>query len=866
MAAQDRSAPQEAHRRLVDLMNEAVAARKGTRAALATKAGISAGALSNALSGHAVPNFLTVQQIADALDVPEEEWREWSRLRDQADPRSHRAQTRDEARRRQLDGYVAAAHKAARLHPYPGFSPAVAPPLDKIYRPQRIVPLHPDALGRHAATESEGAGGGRPAVEEILAEERTCIVVAGPGGGKSSLFRTCLTEGLSRWSEGRTTEVPVLVPAPALTGRPFSEALAAAVTTRLHSHGLVGSIPAEFFADAPRSGTRWLVLVDGLDEVADPAGREHVLETLESLAKGQHAHLYRFVVTTRPLLTGTLDVLGAGVRRYELLPFSPENVQSLARNWFEHLELPDPEQMAERFARTLASTRITELARTPLMTAMLCQLHAEAPDEDVPGSRGQIYRKFTEHLHRRQYAVPPGAHRDHFAGLDRTYGANVLAHAERTLEQLPELLAHFATERRRNQHVTALKALESHPAAQRPTPVLPDEWRAFLEEALLRSGLLTLREGDFDFVHQTLLEYCAARNANQQERTQVLRFLVKRWWQRWKWPPDPRLVTWQWGGGPPRMVEEASYYSFLLDDGVRDASEVESELRALATRCGADGCAFLAVQHLLGTALPQSVPRAAADTLAKLSRLSHPARWAARAQQLLGIDGEASLGPDWILWRSAEVIAIDDRVNAALLLDLFDDGRSRAALNELARTPYADGVCGARAAFRLARSGDRGGVELLADLAQNPRLKGAERVRAAGFLAEHGDERGARLLMELARDPGTRRTLRAEAAAWLTDVERRAADAAARQSAARVTAAVGENGADLLVSFAGDTSWRGTHRLGAAELLKVLRDDRASGTYSELAGDPTLKPWHRRRARREVIRQTQQEPEQRESF
>lgn len=86
MAAQDRSAPQEAHRRLVDLMNEAVAARKGTRAALATKAGISAGALSNALSGHAVPNFLTVQQIADALDVPEEEWREWSRLRDRADP------------------------------------------------------------------------------------------------------------------------------------------------------------------------------------------------------------------------------------------------------------------------------------------------------------------------------------------------------------------------------------------------------------------------------------------------------------------------------------------------------------------------------------------------------------------------------------------------------------------------------------------------------------------------------------------------------------------------------------------------------------------------------------------------------------
>ncbi|MDQ0940978.1 hypothetical protein [Streptomyces sp. V1I1] len=58
--------------------------------------------------------------------------------------------------------------------------------------------------------------------------------------------------------------------------------------------------------------------------------------------------------------------------------------------------------------------------------------------------------------------------------------------------------------------------------------------------SLLRSGLLTVRAGEFVFLHQTLLEYCAARHASPHARAQELdRLLVKRWYRHWPWPPRP---------------------------------------------------------------------------------------------------------------------------------------------------------------------------------------------------------------------------------------------------------------------------------------------------------------------------------------
>jgi hypothetical protein len=279
---------------------------------------------------------------------------------------------------------------------------------------------------------------------------------------------------------------------------------------------------------------------------------------------------------------------------------------------------------------------------------------------------------------------------------------------------------------------------------------------------------------------------------------------------------------------------------------------VGTELEVLATRGGLDGCSFLVVQHHLGTALPPSVTCAAADTLARLCRVSHTERWLAKVAQTLGTKDDPATDIDRVMWRAASAIAVDDRVRAAeTLLLLLGDSRGSDALAELARAPYLTGACGAPAAVRLAILGDGRGADLLADLARDTDLTDKQRLRAAGFLAELADERGAELLMRLARNAAVEYRQRAEAAAWLADIDRHATDTAARTNATRMLTAFGdESGADMLVAFAHDSTWRSSCRLLAADLLAELPDGRAGETYAALASDATMKWWHRRRARR----------------
>src|SRR5262249_4128898 len=150
------------------------------------------------------------------------------------------------------------------------------------------------------------------------------VVVAGPGGGKSSLLRRLLVMGIDRWRHGHPgAEVPVLIQASDLVEEiPLSAALAASASRSLAQFGLLDPLPDEFFPAPPRPGGRWLVLVDSLDEIIDIETRERVLRMLASVT----SPAYRFVVSTRPLTDHELQVLGSRFLCYELLPLAPGQI------------------------------------------------------------------------------------------------------------------------------------------------------------------------------------------------------------------------------------------------------------------------------------------------------------------------------------------------------------------------------------------------------------------------------------------------------------------------------------------------------------------------------------------------------------
>jgi hypothetical protein len=314
----------------------------------------------------------------------------------------------------------------AREHPYPGVLPGVAPPLAAIYLHQRVwqpdresgtrwnsadrwedAPAgirpapEPASAASHARLESPASASlpesshrapahrvveDRLSADSLLTRQDTCLVTAGPGGGKSSLLRTLLQTGVGDFLQGLAVRVaPVLVPAAALPGRPLAGALAEAVNTDLSSHGLLEEIRPEFFLAPPRPGVPWLILVDGLDEITSASTRHEVLRAVSAVINGKDAGQYRFIIASRPLPASEIDAtLGAHASRFDLQPFSFADLQQVARNWFSHFDLPDPDSVAERFGRALVAASLADLARIPLMASILCQLHASLRTSPCP--------------------------------------------------------------------------------------------------------------------------------------------------------------------------------------------------------------------------------------------------------------------------------------------------------------------------------------------------------------------------------------------------------------------------------------------------------------------------------------------------
>ncbi|MGW6411740.1 hypothetical protein ACWF95_31755 [Streptomyces vinaceus] len=132
------------------------------------------------------------------------------------------------------------------------------------------------------------------------------VLLAGPGQGKSTLLRQFLRSASRRLltteagSASSTLFFPVLIRAGALAGAPLlAPALAHAVTEEYGPFGLSEVLTEDFFRRPPCPGARWLVMVDGLDEVPDRTARLSLLDRLAREA-GQMNTPYRFLVATRP--------------------------------------------------------------------------------------------------------------------------------------------------------------------------------------------------------------------------------------------------------------------------------------------------------------------------------------------------------------------------------------------------------------------------------------------------------------------------------------------------------------------------------------------------------------------------------------
>lgn len=628
----------------------------------------------------------------------------------------------------ELLDFLQASRRADYQHPYGLLETNCPTRLSDIRVPQRIS----------IATSSDTLP------DTYLGQDALCMLTAGPGGGKTSLLRTIQARSAAQWLAGIETQTLALtINAAALVPpQPLGAALASAATESLSLLGLERALGEEFFRTAPRPGTRWLVLVDGIDEITDPALRREVLEWIVGYADRSPA-VHSFVVAGRPISDAERKILGA-IPEYRLDQFSTDDLHSAVKGWFSQLGISRPDTSTDAFIASLRSVGMSNLARTPLMTSLLCQVYSMNPDGVIPDSRNALYSSFADLLHERMHSRGPSGFRTQIEHLTQRLGPAMAKHAETLMNKLLDLIGQMAAADESRPadpliyiHPPRPEYLPDHsieawitlisrdPAGERPPGVTRMVWKDFIVSALTRCGLL-VREGDrLEFAHKTMQEYCAARwamrtpQAYEQELDRILR----------RWIHNEGSNPW---GAP---LETVSYISFLIEADRSVLREIaHRKLYDSVTRESLHCCLLVAMIRRVGSLEPKSwqpvIDRAIRSTTTVV---------------------EVDEDPAARIWAATILVGLDEAPGLAALESLAKEPTLDHGFNEDPHTPdFSDRLHAARTLMQFDTR--RGADALMQLVLDDEDLDELVRVKAAEILLENSDERAETALCMLAKE------------------------------------------------------------------------------------------------------------------
>jgi hypothetical protein len=262
-------------------------------------------------------------------------------------------------------------------------------------------------------------------------------------------------------------------------------------------------VPREAWEERLERGEAWLLL-DGLDEVADPAIRGRLFAIFQDAREHWPG---RIVVSSRP--TQTADLRGMGFERASIEPFGEAEISRYIDQWVAALHGSSSASSlrgeAEVYRQALLASlldlhRVRRLASNPVMLTCLCVVHwneGRLPDGRAPvynavlrwliATRSEQRRKagFSDPFAWQAFSLLGLAMMEHPSGKQTLYDLDAAAEA-------------------------VLLAVRRQFPADNPGEQL-DRARAWLEFECLGSGILEqLPEGKLRFWHLTFQEYLAA--------------------------------------------------------------------------------------------------------------------------------------------------------------------------------------------------------------------------------------------------------------------------------------------------------------------------------------------------------------------
>jgi formylglycine-generating enzyme required for sulfatase activity/energy-coupling factor transporter ATP-binding protein EcfA2 len=368
-------------------------------------------------------------------------------------------------------------------------------------------------------------------VNDALADHRRLVVLGDPGSGKTTLLRYLsllyardqadathtLTEQLGLPESGT---LPIFLPLRQI-GRYLAEHHGRDDGT--DGHGLLLQflvqilknerivVPADFFDRWLRDG-RAAVLLDGLDEVADPGLRRRVARLVDAFTRAYPG--CRYLITSR--IVGYTDTcqLTEGYATTTVRDFTLDDVQAFLSQWHRLVAIgqmgPGPTAEAAATAQTRQlleaignNDRVRELAINPLLLTVIALVHRDRVK--LPDRRAELYAEAVDVLLGKW---------DEARGVQESMVLNDrpfdLSDRRLVLQQVA-----FAM------HEDRLKEIDAEPLRQLlrhqlsdvvtdPRDLEPAVAR-FLSVIQERTGLLIARaEGTYAFSHLTFQEYLAA--------------------------------------------------------------------------------------------------------------------------------------------------------------------------------------------------------------------------------------------------------------------------------------------------------------------------------------------------------------------
>jgi formylglycine-generating enzyme required for sulfatase activity len=372
-------------------------------------------------------------------------------------------------------------------------------------------------VGRRLSEEEQEALTGRLSepqpVLDLLREHDGLIILGDPGVGKTTFLKfVALRLALGEGQElGLGHRLPVLVPLSAYANALAEDDVRLDDFIAGYFHDIGVDLPIAEMVDTAMTEGSAMILLDGLDEVKDPALRHVVVERVVDFYTLHRRSGNKFVLTSRIVGYRAVRPTVEGLAECTLVDFEDEEIAAFVSRWTAALEKQAMGETAvaqadakrerrELLAAIERNAGVRQLAANPLLLTVLALMKRQGVT--LPERRVELYDQYVRTL-LSSWNRARGLGRPPTRDLDPVQTVRILAplalwmHEENPGVGLVE----------REALLRRLKEILEEQGEREPE----DAARRFLSDVREQAGLLLERgTGQYGFIHLAVEEYLAA--------------------------------------------------------------------------------------------------------------------------------------------------------------------------------------------------------------------------------------------------------------------------------------------------------------------------------------------------------------------